>query len=161
MMAPPRLDLAKSRCQKQVVHRSLLAQAVRPAKAGRGARAAICGLLALAQVLAFAHGATVAHRLCAEHGEAIDVGLPDEANASSALDSALASVLPSPGAAIGHVHEHCLCMAYGRERFLVPQHAGAGVPWRTTAHRWLISPRPTPSLSVALFLLAPKGSPPV
>jgi hypothetical protein len=118
-------------------------------------------LLAFAQVLAFAHVALVAHRICAEHGEAIHASQPGQANAPAGFDSSLASVVPSRGAAVGHAHEHCLCMAYGRDRFLVPQAASDGLSWFAAAHRCLISSRTSPALSITLLLIAPKGSPPV
>ena len=35
------------------------------------------------------------------------------------LDNAPASVLAARGTAMGHDHEHCLCLAHGRERFVV------------------------------------------
>jgi hypothetical protein len=128
--------------------------------AGRCSRSALCGLLAVAQVVAFAHVALVAHRICAEHGESIHASPAVESLASADLDEALASVSPSRGAAVGHDHEHCLCMAHSRERFVVPPRTSAELVRVEIAHSWQGSPRLAPALSVALFLLAPKGSPP-
>ena len=129
-------------------------------KFGQWGRTAICGLLVFAQALAFSHVALVAHRICAEHGEAIHASRSDEASTPSAPDSSLASVLPARGAVVGHDHEHCLCMAHGRERFVFPPRTSAGLVVISLDHLWQGSPRSMPALPVALFLLAPKGSPP-
>jgi hypothetical protein len=117
-------------------------------------------LLALAQVLAFAHVALVAHRICPEHGEALHASHPGETVAYPATNGVFASILPSPGAAVGHDHEHCLCIAQGRERFVVQARAGDGGERLAVAHPWQVSPRPSLAPTLTLFLLAPKGSPP-
>jgi len=113
-----------------------------------------------AQALAFSHVALVAHRICAEHGEAIHASQPDAAATPAAPDSSLASALGARGTAVGHDHEHCLCMAHSRERFVFPPRASAGLVAIWIDQLWQGSPRSVPALSVALFLLAPKGSPP-
>jgi hypothetical protein len=128
--------------------------------AGRWSRSALCGLLAVAQVVAFAHVALVAHRICAEHGESIHASPVVDSLAPTDLDEALASVSPSRGAAVGHDHDHCLCMVHSRERFVVPPRTSTGLVRVAIAHAWQGSPPLAPALSVALLLLAPKGSPP-
>ena len=137
-----------------------LALAVRPVKSGRRGRAAVCGLLVFAQVIAFSHVALVAHRICAEHGEAIHASQQAEASTPLAPDGSLASVLPVRGAVLGHDHEHCLCMAHGRERCVVPPRTRVGPVAIWIDQRWQGSPRSVSALPVELFLLAPKGSPP-
>lgn len=117
-------------------------------------------MLAFAQVLAFSHVALVAHRICAEHGEAIHASQPDTTAAPSVADSSRSSVLLSPDTTAGHDHEHCLCMAHGRERFVVPPRISDGQARVGIAHLRQGLPRPSPADSAALFLLAPKGSPP-
>jgi hypothetical protein len=117
-------------------------------------------LLVFAQAMALSHVALVAHRICAEHGEAIHASQSDEAIRPPAPDSSLSSVLPARGAVVGHDHEHCLCMAHGRERFVVPPRTSAGLLAIGIDQLWQGSPRSAPAIPVALFLLAPKGSPP-
>jgi len=129
-------------------------------KSGRWANSAVCGLLALTQVIAFSHVALVAHRICAEHGEAIHASLPVELVAAPDRDNALASILPARGAMLGHEHEHCLCMAHSRERFVVPPRTSDGLAPFAIVQPWLVLPQSSPALPLALFLLAPKGSPP-
>jgi hypothetical protein len=117
-------------------------------------------LLVFAQVIAFSHVALVAHRICAEHGEAIHAGQSVEAAKDQVQDNAPASVLAARGTAMGHDHEHCLCLAHGRERFVVLPRTSDGLARVAMAGSWQGSPRLQPALPVALFLLAPKGSPP-
>jgi hypothetical protein len=117
-------------------------------------------LLVFAQVIAFSHVALVAHRICVEHGEAIHAGQPVEVAKDPVQDYAPASVLAARGAAMGHDHEHCLCLAHGRERFVVLPRTSDGLARVAMAGSWQGSPRLGPALPVALFLLAPKGSPP-
>ena len=161
MIWRPRLDLVLSRCQNEKVRWLALALSARPVKAGRWARWAICGLLALAQVVAFSHVALVAHRICAEHGEAIHAIAPVESLAVSDCDSSLRSVMPAQGAGVGHDHEHCLCMAHSRERFVVPPRTSDGRPRGAVFQSWKASKQVSPAASLSLFLLAPKGSPPI
>ena len=117
----------------------------------------LCALLAFAQVMAFTHVALVAHRTCALHGEAIHAG---ELSASFDVAGGLASLSPSNVAIAGHEHEHCLCMAPGRERFLVSSrlHDGSPAPVLLTG---VVLPTlvrvPSP---IGQLLLAPKNSPP-
>ena len=122
-------------------------------------RAAVCGLLVFAQMLAFSHVALVAHRICAEHGEAIHTSQPAAAATFLAQDTRT-SVVPAGETAAGHDHEHCLCMAHGRERFVFPPRTSVGAARVGIAQLWRGSPRVALALPVALFLLAPKGSPP-
>ena len=153
------LDPPDLRCQIGSVSSSALAVAARPVQSGRRVRAAVCGLLAFAQVLAFSHVAFVAHRICAEHGEAIHASQPAVA-ATPATQDTPASVVPADGTSVGHDHEHCLCLAHGRERFVVLPRASVGSARVGITQLWQGSPRSTLALPVALFLLAPKGSPP-
>jgi hypothetical protein len=122
-------------------------------------RAAVCGLLVFAQVLAFSHVALVAHRICADHGEAIHVSHPAAA-ATSPAPGTLAGVAPAGGTAAGHEHEHCLCLAHGRERFVVSPRTSDALAPTCIAQLWQGSPRSILARPSALFLLAPKGSPP-
>jgi hypothetical protein len=126
-------------------------------KAERWPRSVICGLLALAQLLAFAHIAVVGHRLCAEHGEAIHAGSRGGAEPVRTLDVALAA----PIASLGHEHEHCLCMVHGRERFLLPAPAGNRSSSLAVIRLRRVTPPFAAASVIALLSLAPKGSPPV
>jgi hypothetical protein len=156
---PPCLDPPDLQCQIGSVSSSALAVAARPVQSGRWGRAAVCGVLVLAQMLAFSHVARVAHRICAEHGEAIHTSQPAAAATLLAQDTRV-SVVPAGETAVGHDHEHCLCMAHGRERFVVPPRTSDGPVRMGIAQLWQGSLLSTLALPVALFLLAPKGSPP-
>lgn len=156
----PRLDLVLSRCQNEMVRWPAPALSARPVKAGRWVCSAISGLLAVAQVVAFSHVAFVAHRICAEHGEAIHAIAPVESLAAPDCDSALGSVMPARGAGVGHDHEHCLCMAHSRERFVVPPRTSDVRPRVAVFQSWKVSQQAWPAPARALFLLAPKASPP-
>jgi len=119
--------------------------------------AVICGLLALAQLLVFAHINLVAHRTCALHGEAVHAGtvaVPAEA------EGVLARVSPTADSTAGHEHEHCLCMSLGRERLLLSSRPSDGSPSRMSESRRAISRPEWSALPVELLAFAPKGSPP-
>ncbi len=122
-------------------------------------RAASCGLLALAQILAFAHLATVGHQTCLEHGEAIHAGTRLSIPAEQRTPVLAARSASSDSE--GHEHEHCLSAAHGRAKLVLPPPAAMGVlvlclassTWADTARSFLAD--------VDLLALAPKGSPPV
>jgi hypothetical protein len=128
------------------------------------ARVAFCGLLSVAQILASAHGALVSHRTCPEHGEAIHASsrptappmvrpIVAQATPAFAVDARSLGVE-------GHEHEHCGSMAHGRAKPAMPLPTWGGLLAQPVVTTWADS---APSLSpgVALFALAPKGSPPV
>jgi hypothetical protein len=119
--------------------------------------AVLCGLLAFAQVLAFSHAAFVAHRTCALHGESVHAGA---VTSPPRLTSSHPSTSPLAGDSAGHVHEHCLCMAQARARFLLsPQaHQASRCPAVAADHAIPFIARP--ASPIALLLLAPKSSPP-
>lgn len=155
-----RLDAAGKQCQKRSVIRSFLLGRAESVKAESWLRSAICGLLVFAQVFAFGHIVLVGHRICAEHGEAIHDGNVRGAHAPGEAAESAGVLLAAPVASVGHEHEHCLCMAHGRERFLMAFPVGDRLPPRA-----FIRFRPAPPTSalastIALLSLAPKGSPP-
>jgi hypothetical protein len=152
----PRLDLARGRCQKSVVRWPTLVLAASSVKAGKGTCSAICGLLALGQVLAFAHVILVGHRTCVLHGEVVHVG---SGNAPVTLEGVLTSV-SSSSATLGHEHDHCLCMAPGRERFLSSALVNDGSSSLVLAGGHAIRLVVEPALPIALLSFAPKNSPP-
>jgi hypothetical protein len=114
-------------------------------------------VLLLAQVVALAHLVLVEHRTCAQHGETIHAA-PAPARTEPGPANAVAVQSVNPTAADDH--DHCLCMAPGRERFalLAPSHDGWGAcpPAATCQIPIAVGPAP----SIALLDLAPKGSPP-
>ena len=150
------LDLAWGGCQNKFVRWPTIALAARPVKAaGKGSLWVVCALLALAQVLTFAHVAFIAHRTCALHGEAIHAGAT---SAPYAQEGDVTSVLPTDTA--GHEHEHCLCMAAARGRFLLSSRLTSG--WSPPA---MVGGVVLPfvawaPLPIGHLFLAPKGSPP-
>ena len=124
-------------------------------------RSAVCGLLALAQLIAFSHVALVAHRICSEHGEAIHGNPLDDTAVFSGRDDESASFLPAGGDVAGHDHEHCLCMAHSRERLVFPSPTSAGPAYFATVQLRQVLDPPAHAVPVPLLFLAPKGSPPV
>jgi hypothetical protein len=111
-------------------------------------------------MFAFAHIALVGHGICAEHGESIHAANVGLAELTGEAARTLGVVLRAPAASVGHEHEHCLCMAHGRERFLVTFSSGDRL-----SPPVLVCSRPAPATStlasaIALWALAPKGSPP-
>jgi hypothetical protein len=125
------------------------------------AAAALLALLGLAApLLGSLHEASVAHVTCAEHGEVVDGDARlSSPTAEHSHDAAvLLAVEALPGAA--HGHDHCALAAQARERAVAlrsaslterPQAQGLSAPAPEDA------PRPA---AIALYLLAPKSSPP-
>lgn len=125
--------------------------------------AAIAALCLVGQLSVSAHLALVRHATCPEHGEAIHSGktlAPVAAGESGAGPSDYPSVGALTGGASRHDHEHCVIATLRRER-AVFQRQQLGVlgaaPSESQGSHHLPDAPPSP---VALFLIAPKGSPP-
>jgi len=116
-------------------------------------------LLVLAQIFAFAHIAMVGHRICAEHGEAIHASNVGSREALGEAPGRTGVALAVP-ASLGHEHEHCLCMAHGRERFLAGPPVDNRSPLLVLVRARSAPPTSAPASTIALLALAPKGSPP-
>jgi len=119
-------------------------------------------LLLAAQLVALGHLLVVRHTICPEHGEAIHSESPGDAQTlgssheGAAADSTLGAGTPTAE----HAHDHCLACTNTRERFaLLPAlDSMRGALFVATT-------RPSPATvdaapAVAVFLLAPKNSPP-
>jgi hypothetical protein len=119
-------------------------------------------LLLAAQLLALGHLVVVRHGVCFEHGEAVHLGSPREAQVVNSTPERATThpVLDGPAQSAEGAHDHCLARANTRERFaLLPDLDSRPAP--------LLLAAPLPSLSavgtvsaVAVILLAPKNSPP-
>jgi hypothetical protein len=113
---------------------------------------------ASAPLLEAAHAARVQHVACPQDGELIDAAPQKREIAHS---DALGSVLPSDAPEREHAHDHCCLAVRARSRARV----SAGAPFSGAAiaavlrasHPTGDAPRPA---SFALYLLAPKVSPP-
>jgi len=119
--------------------------------------AVICALLALAQLLVFAHVNLVAHRTCALHGEAVHAGV---VAAPAGIESVLARFSPTADTTAGHEHEHCLCMSLGRERFLLSSRPRDGAPSLVLSSGRAFPLLEMPAAPIELLSQAPKSSPP-
>lgn len=119
--------------------------------------ALISALLVLAQVVAFAHVGLVEHRTCALHGELVHPGHVTAGTAAEGRD--VTAIHALRGVEEGD-HDHCVCMAPGRERFVLSSSLadGLGPAMLGCAHG--IQLAAAPALSIALLALAPKSSPP-
>jgi hypothetical protein len=120
-------------------------------------RVFIGGLLALAQVVAFAHMALVEHRTCAMHGEATHGG---HGAVSPAFESTLLPAAQPASDAVSDGHDHCVCMALGRERFVLAPLGSDGMFAIVSAALQGIQVVQQSALSIAVLSLAPKNSPP-
>jgi hypothetical protein len=160
LAAWPYLDDAIRQCQKKLVRRARILPAVTFARMKLWARVAFCCVLAVAQLLTFAHGAMVTHRICPEHGEAVHTAVRGVESPVSAKTTPGLALQAQPIDADGHDHEHCLSMAHGRTKLVMPLPAWGGLIDEPAIAEWS---DPAPSLfpGVALLSLAPKGSPPV
>jgi hypothetical protein len=121
------------------------------------ARVIVGGLLALAQIVAFAHVALVEHRTCAMHGETTH-----GAHGAVSPDFELAS-LPAArpvSDAVSGGHDHCVCMALGRERYVLSPLGSDGMLAIVSVALQGLQVARQPVLSIAVFSLAPKNSPP-
>jgi len=120
----------------------------------RGATAV--ALLLVASFVGRLHEALVPHRICAEHGESIEV-----ARAGSPPQQA-----PSGPKVVGSsksresLHEHCDLVLLGRaKQVLVLPWMPTGLALSEQEREWIASTG-SPEASVPLLLLAPKHSPP-
>lgn len=120
------------------------------------------GILALvlcgAELGSAGHAALVRHAICAEHGEAVHAGAPENERAS-VVASSDAVVPVEPAVVFVDDHEHCKITA-GASRIVSPDRGLPGLvspdlDAKPAADRIPVAP------AVALFRLAPKNSPPV
>jgi hypothetical protein len=114
--------------------------------------AVICALLALAQLLVFAHVNLVAHRTCALHGEAVHAGV---VAAPAGIESVLARFSPTADTTAGHEHEHEHC-----ERFLLSSRPRDGAPSLVLSSGRAFPLLEMPAAPIELLSQAPKSSPP-
>jgi hypothetical protein len=128
-----------------------------PARMRWGARAWMGGLLALAQVVAFAHIALVEHRTCVLHGEAMHGG--HVAPTAHVEVPTFPTAQPADDAAFDG-HDHCVCMAPGRERFVLSPLGSDGSSSIASVEPAISHSVDQPALSIAVISLAPKNSPP-
>jgi hypothetical protein len=131
---------------------------------GRSAAVTLAAVCLLGPILAQAHMLLVTHTQCAEHGEMLHV---DGLHAGDApVDTRTATDVASvngdtPLAADSHEHDHC-AVASGRKTHAAIKTAGgpataAGDPPPQRA----ASESPAQPAPVAVYVLAPKNSPPV
>jgi hypothetical protein len=132
--------------------------------AGAWRRASVVLLAALflaTQVLVAVHTATVMHAVCPEHGETVHVeGGHGEVHA---LDDAPHG--PTVGGAIppGDEHLHDLCAVCATQRIAVALTPPLVLRWRAQSVERAQAPPVAPSdhPGIAVWLIAPKHSPPV
>jgi hypothetical protein len=129
--------------------------------------ACVAVLVVFTQFSSFAHMLLVRHATCPEHGELIH---PDEDGAAPAHHDAVAShdksqgpsIESGPESANGHGHDHCAVLAHRRDSTTLAAASNCPLPVPPPAlagidgHRQILTPA-----SFALYLLAPKNSPPV
>jgi hypothetical protein len=127
-------------------------------RSGRALQVAALVLAALgvvSQLAGFAHLAYVRHVTCAEHGELIEAGAPAAVAPPDAAETRMGAV----ASVAEHGHDHCAVALHRRQQA------------RRTSVDELVSRAPEPAapphleprsavLSIAVFLVAPKNSPP-
>jgi hypothetical protein len=123
--------------------------------------AVFCGVLALAQILAFAHLATVGHQTCLEHGEAIHTGIRTASTAAPAQSAGRIAFESQASDSEGHEHEHCLSAAHGRAKLVLPVPVASGVLVLCPVGATSADSTRLLFAGVDLLALAPKGSPPI
>ena len=139
-----------------------MAWAIDSGRARRAGMRSTSTLLLAAQLATLGHLLIVRHTLCREHGEAIHSGSPRQAQAMRPThEGALADpALRGGGQPAVHSHDHCLAQANTRERFaLLPAPDSMPGPLLVAATPPSLSAVGT-APAVAVFLLAPKNSPP-
>lgn len=118
--------------------------------------ALLCALTLAAQLASMAHGTTVTHVTCAEHGESMEVVASADADRHAHTGACVRAI-----AGDSH-HEHCVIASFRRERSTAavatvrasaPILRGEASSSDRFAH--------APASPIPLILLAPKSSPPV
>jgi len=123
---------------------------------------AIVALCVVAQVSSLAHMLLVQHEACPEHGEITHVG--EDASVAHrrihAQESRSAAIAENSTRSEDHGHDHCAAIGHRREQVL-PAFFGALVVQATERIAAHVPPNTVPRVSsVALYLIAPKSSPP-
>ena len=120
----------------------------------------LAGALLLSQFAATYHELTVRHAVCPQHGELVDL---DERQSNNALTSNVGlqerQLAPANEPLQGH-HQHCLFVSSRTTRHLlrVAKPLAAGTP--RVAQPAVASRAEIRNASVAIYLAAPKHSPP-
>jgi hypothetical protein len=115
------------------------------------------GLLALAQILAFAHMALVEHRTCALHGEALHGG---HGAPTPSIETYSFPTAQPTGDAASDGHDHCVSVAPGRERFVMGPRGGDDASSQVSVQPRGSRDLERPAHPIAVISLAPKNSPP-
>jgi hypothetical protein len=122
----------------------------------------VAPLCLIGQFSGIAHNLLVQHATCAEHGELVHTaGLQQTDGVGSAVPADAAVRGSAPGEAVEeHGHDHCLAVAHGRGHIGL-QSAGAAVSLDATPPALgSVTDGDAVAVSVALYRLAPKNSPP-
>lgn len=128
----------------------------------RGSAAALALLWALAPILAYAHMLHVGHATCPEHGELVhlDAAAPDAAAARPTDPLAGGGVaLESSEDGEAHEHQHCVA-ATARKAQAAVSSARPALLLAATATLQPVGREAIARPASALYLLAPKTSPP-
>jgi hypothetical protein len=136
---------------------------------------ALFALIGVGQVLPALHFTLVAHRVCAEHGEAVHA--PDAAGGDFAAltgedaevtgedaevtgEDAEVLLTPTP-AQSEHEHEHCTVLGVGRASDAMLRAASSRVELPVSAEHLDVAVERAAHVDIALLLYAPKLAPPV
>jgi hypothetical protein len=131
-------------------------------RSGKGSAAALAALCLLGPILGYAHMLLVAHARCPEHGELLHLDAPavSEPVASSENPTREPAVAPeSDLASETHDHDHCVVTSARKTQAAV----------RSAGPLLVVGDHPPQQLAddgavtrppVALYVLAPKNSPP-
>ena len=109
------------------------------------------------------HFVLVEHAICAEHGELVHESEPHDtgSHAERPLDVDEASVVASGSTDLQHGHEHCAGLGTLRDAAAIPPRSDAQSLVRPTGEAAALGPAlRSGDPPFALFLLAPKNSPP-
>ena len=130
------------------------------AGATRSAVLALLATLVFTQFSAISHELTTRHVICARHGEVVDLDGRDAGNllTSSASQEAQLTGLPDEPAD-GH-HHHCLFVSSRGQRNIFKVARPQAVELASLAQKFISGPAEAGYVSGAIYLSAPKHSPP-
>lgn len=131
----------------------------RSGKVSAGALAALC---LLGPILAYAHMVSVGHARCPEHGELLHVDAPETGGAPAASSNAARESGVAPDSSLAsesHDHDHCVVTSARKTQAAVKS-AGPALPVATPQLLHLARQSTSARAPIALYVLAPKNSPP-
>ena len=131
-------------------------------RSGKGATAALAAVCLLGPILGYAHMLLVAHARCPEHGELLHVEAPSASEPLAAPGVPTREPIVAAESELAsetHDHDHCVVTSARKTQAAV-RSAGPSLVVTDPVPRQVVDEGAAASPPIALYVLAPKNSPP-